>query len=112
MEHNLELKNDPKGRTNYMSIIIKQCPNLMNLSHVLNPQKPVLIERRLKSWKISYKFIWNQPYLSGGLNLNSGLNSLNSASDNINKIQIYRRSLSMHLDVFQILVRKQWILNR
>ena len=38
------------------------------------PQNPVLIERRLKSWKIEYNFKWNQPYLS------RGLNSLNSDS--------------------------------
>ena len=33
-----------------------------------SPQKPVIIERRLKSWKIEYNFKWNQPYLSRGLN--------------------------------------------
>ena len=38
------------------------------------PQNPVLIERRLKSWKIEYNFKWNQPYFS------RGLNSLNSDS--------------------------------
>ena len=27
---------------------IYQCPNLMNLTHVLIPQKPVFIDRRLK----------------------------------------------------------------
>ena len=36
----------------------------MILSRVLNPQKPVSIERRLKSWNIEYNFKWNQPYLS------------------------------------------------
>ena len=38
-------------------------------------QKPVSIERRLKSWNIEYDFKWNQPYLR------RGSNSLNSASD-------------------------------
>ena len=38
------------------------------------PQKPVSIERRLKSWKIVYNFKWNEPYLS------RGSNSLNSVS--------------------------------
>jgi len=37
-------------------------------------QKPVLIERRLRSWTIEYNIKWNQPYLS------RGSNSLNSAS--------------------------------
>ena len=40
----------------------------MNLSRVLNPLKPVSIERPLKSWNIEYNFKWNQPYLSGGSN--------------------------------------------
>ena len=44
----------------------KLCPNLMNLSRVSNPQKPVSIEHRLKSWKILYNFQENQPYLSRG----------------------------------------------
>ena len=52
----------------------------MNLSHVSNSQKPVLIERRLKSWQISYNFKWNQSYLTPGLNLSRGSNSLNLAS--------------------------------
>ena len=39
------------------------------------PQKPVLIDCRLKSWKTLYKFKWNEPYLSRGLNLNRGSNS-------------------------------------
>ena len=43
-------------------------------------KKPVLIERRLKSWRIEYNFQWNQPYLSRGSNLSRGLNSLNLAS--------------------------------
>ena len=33
------------------------------------------------SGKIEYNFKWNQPYLSCGLNLSRGSNSLNSASD-------------------------------
>ena len=49
----------------------------------LIPQKQVLIERRLKSWKNEYKFKWNHKNLSRGLNLNRGSNSLNSASDNL-----------------------------
>ena len=40
------------------------------------PQKPVLIKRRLKSWKIKYNFKWNQRYLSRG----SNSLKLNSAS--------------------------------
>ena len=56
--------------------------NSMNLSRVSNPpKKPVLIERRLKSWNIEYNFKWNQPYLIRVLNLSRGSNSLNSASD-------------------------------
>ena len=51
-----------------------QCPNLIILSRVSNPPKPVSIERQLKSWKIEYNFKWNQPYLI------RGSNSLNSAS--------------------------------
>ena len=51
----------------------------MNLSRGL---KPVLIERRLKSWKIEHNFKWNQPYLS------RGSNSLNSVSGQINRIRI------------------------
>ena len=43
-------------------------------------KKPVLIERRLKYWKIEYNFMWNQPYLSRGLILSRGSNSMNSAS--------------------------------
>ena len=39
-------------------------PNLMNLSRVSIRQKPVSIERRLKSWNIEYNFKGNQPYLS------------------------------------------------
>ena len=39
-----------------------------------NRQRPVSIERRLKSWNIKYNFKWNQPYLS------RVSNSLNSAS--------------------------------
>ena len=39
------------------------------------PQKPVLIDRRLK-----FKFNKNQPYLNRGLDLNRSLNSLNLAS--------------------------------
>ena len=45
-----------------------------------SPKKPVLTERRLKSWTIEYNFKWNQPYLSRGLNLTRGSNSLNSTS--------------------------------
>ena len=55
--------------------------NLINLSRVSNPQKPVSIERRLKSWKNKYKFKWNHHNLSRCLNLNRGSNSLNSPSD-------------------------------
>ena len=36
----------------FESLIHIRCPNSMNLSHVSNPPKPVLIDRRLKSWKI------------------------------------------------------------
>ena len=43
-----------------------------------NHQKPVSIERRLKSWNIKYIFKWNQPYLS------HDSNSLNSASAVLN----------------------------
>ena len=43
-------------------------------------QKPVSIDRLLKSWKIEYNLRWNQLYLSRGLNLSPGLNSLNSES--------------------------------
>ena len=57
-----------------------QCPNLMNLSRVLNPQNPVSTARRLKSWNIEHNFKWNQPCLSHVSNLSRGLNSLNSAS--------------------------------
>ena len=53
----------------------------MILSRVSNSPKPVLIKRRLKSWKIEFNFKWNQSYLSRGFNLNRDLNSLNSASD-------------------------------
>ena len=53
-------------------ILTNQSPNLMDLSRVLNPRKPVSIERRLKSWNIDYDFKWNQPYLSHGLNLSRG----------------------------------------
>jgi len=41
--------------------------------------KPVLIKRRLESWKTDYNFEWNQPYLSPGLNFSRSSNSLNSA---------------------------------
>ena len=61
-------------------------PNLMNLSRVLNPPKPVSIERRFKSWNIEYNFTWNQPYLSQVLNLSRESNSLNSASDYARKM--------------------------
>ena len=43
-------------------------------------QKPVSIERRLKSWSNEYDFKWNQPYLSRGLNFSRYSNSLNSFS--------------------------------
>ena len=46
-----------------------------------SPQKPVSIERRLKSWKIEKKFNGNKPYLSPGLNLSPSSNSLNSVSE-------------------------------
>ena len=46
-------------------------------------QKPISIERRLKSWNIEYNFKCNQPYLSRTLNLSCGSNSLNSASANV-----------------------------
>ena len=49
-----------------------------------SPKKPVSIQRRLKPWKIKYNFKWNQLYLSRGLNLSRGSNSLNSASECIN----------------------------
>ena len=43
-----------------------------------------LIECWHKSWKIEHTFKWNQPYLSRGLNLSHGSNSLNSASGHLN----------------------------
>ena len=43
-------------------------------------QKPVSIKSWLESWKIEYKFKWNQPYLSSVLNSSRGSVSLNSAS--------------------------------
>jgi len=49
----------------------------MNLSHVSNPRKA-----RFKG-KINYKFKWNQPYLSRGLNLKRRSNSLNSTSERL-----------------------------
>ena len=55
----------------------------MNLSRDSNPKKLVSIERRLKSWKIEYKFKRNQPNLSRGWNLNRDLNSLNSVLDSL-----------------------------
>ena len=59
-----------------------QCPNLINLSRVSNPPKKwVSIKSPLKSWTIEYNFKKNQPYLSPGLNLSRGSNSLNSASE-------------------------------
>ena len=38
-------------------------------------QKPISIERRLKSWNNKYNFKWNQPYLSCVSNLSPGSNS-------------------------------------
>ena len=36
----------------------------MNLNHVLNPQKPVLIDRRLKSLNLSgTNHIWSAAYI-------------------------------------------------
>ena len=49
--------------------------------HLKSPKKPVLVERRLKSWKFLYKCKWNQKNLNRGLDLNRRSNSLNSASD-------------------------------
>ena len=53
----------------------------------LKSQKPVSIERQLKSWKIEYNFKGNQPNLSPGLNLSRGLNSLNPASVLLNEMK-------------------------
>ena len=50
-------------------------PNYMNSSC----QKPVPIERRLKSRSSEYNFEWNQPCLTRALK-RRGSNSLNSAS--------------------------------
>ena len=61
---------------------------LFSFSISLRPEsKPVSIERRLKSWNIEYNFKWNQPYLSRGLILSWGSNTLNSASDSVNLLQ-------------------------
>ena len=76
--------------TNHIYREIKKidlCPNLINLSCVLNRQKLVSIERRHKSWNIEYNFKWNQPYLSHVLNLSRRSNSLNSL---INTIYIHK----------------------
>ena len=51
-------------------------PNYMNSSC----QKPVPIERRLKSRSSEYNFEWNQPCLTRASNLRRASNSLNSAS--------------------------------
>ena len=48
--------------------LIKSAKNQFQLSAGLNLQK------------LDYNFKWNQPYLSRGLNLSRGSNSLNSAS--------------------------------
>ena len=61
-------------------LLVKQSPNLMNLSRVSIRQKPVSIERRFISWNIKFNFKWNQPYLSPVSNLSRRSNSLNSAS--------------------------------
>ena len=61
------------------------CPNLMNLSRDLNLPKTGFNRAWLKSWKIEYNFKWNQLYLSRGLNLIRGSNSLNSASGRLCK---------------------------
>ena len=72
--------------------IRKQSPNLMNLTRVKNPPKPIKIKRRLKSWNIEYNFNWNQPYSSRVSNLNRGPNSLNSASDSVAQSSLSMKS--------------------
>ena len=69
------------GRKNYTNIF-KYSESEFNefKTRLKSPKKPVLTERRLKSWTIEYNFKWNQPYLSRGLNLTRGSNSLNSTS--------------------------------
>ena len=52
----------------------------MNFSLVSNPPKPILIERRSKSWNIEYNFYSKQQYLSRVSNLSYGAYSLISAS--------------------------------
>ena len=53
------------------------------MSRGLNPPKPGVIQRRLKSWNFWYNFKWNQPYLNHGLNLNRRSNSLNSVTGSL-----------------------------
>ena len=90
----------------YLSIILifsqvyfNQCPNLMDLSHVLNPPKTGSIERRLKSWNYEYDFKRNQPYLSRGFNLSRGSNSLNSAS------AVYINFSCWNPPIYQIIIK-------
>ena len=61
--------------------MLNQYPNLMNLSRVSNPPKTSFDWAPAYIFKnYSYNFKWNQSYLSRGLNLNRGSNSLNSYS--------------------------------
>ena len=55
-------------------------------------QKPISIERRLKSWKIEYSFKWNQSNLSFVLNLSRGSNSLNAGSEKTFKGTVVNRT--------------------
>ena len=50
-----------------------------------------------QSWNNEYDFKWNEPYLSRGLNLGRGSNSLNSASGKILKKYVNNVSLKINL---------------
>ena len=57
---------------NFLIPIGNLSPNLKFEPRFKSSQKPISIERQLKSWNIEYICQWNQPYLSRVSNLSRG----------------------------------------
>jgi len=58
-------------------------------------QKPVLIERRLKSWSFEYNFNWSKP-CSNSLNLASGFENVNFKNKNVESLGIFQALSNSH----------------